>query len=78
MLKDTANDRELVTEIVEGNEQAFSILFFRYLSILQTFATKFTKSDDAAEEVIQDAFVRIWLNRDRLAGVENVKAYLYK
>ncbi|WP_293312979.1 RNA polymerase sigma-70 factor [Pedobacter sp. UBA5917] len=65
-------------KIVEGDEQAFSVLFFNYLPVLQIFATKFTKSDDAAEEIIQDAFLRVWLNRDKLAEVENVRAYLYK
>ncbi|QIL38968.1 RNA polymerase sigma-70 factor [Pedobacter sp. HDW13] len=71
-------ERALISKIVEGDEQAFSVLFFKYLPVLQVFATKFTKSDDAAEEIIQDAFLRVWLNRDKLAEVENVKAYLYK
>ncbi|GGH16320.1 RNA polymerase sigma-70 factor [Pedobacter zeae] len=71
-------ERALIDKIVEGDEQAFSVLFFKYLSVLQLFAAKFTKSDDAAEEIIQDAFLRVWLNRDKLAEVDNVKAYLYK
>ncbi|WP_412466263.1 RNA polymerase sigma-70 factor [Pedobacter sp. KLB.chiD] len=71
-------ERTLIDKIVEGDEQAFSVLFFKYLPVLHIFASKFTKSDDAAEEIIQDAFLRVWLNRDKLAEVENVKAYLYK
>lgn len=71
-------ERTLIHKIVEGDEQAFSVLFFKYLPVLHIFASKFTKSDDAAEEIIQDAFLRVWLNRDKLAEVENVKAYLYK
>jgi len=71
-------ERELIIEIVEGNEKAFSILFFSYLPVLQSFAFKFTRSEHAAEEIIQDAFIRVWLNRDQLAAVVNVKAYLYK
>ena len=76
--KDCDKERELIKEIVEGSEKAFSILFFYYLPVLQSFAFKFTKSEHASEEVIQDAFLRIWLNRDKLEHVENVKAYLYK
>lgn len=72
------DEHKLIERIVGGDEQAFSVLFFNYLPVLQVFATKFTKSDDAAEEIIQDAFLRVWLNRDKLAEVENVKAYLYK
>ncbi|WP_029286935.1 RNA polymerase sigma factor [Pedobacter sp. R20-19] len=76
--KDSEKERELLMAIVGGSEKAFSILFFNYLSVLQSFALKFTKSEHAAEEVIQDAFLRIWLNRDKLEHVDNVKAYLYK
>ncbi|ARS41400.1 hypothetical protein CA265_17775 [Sphingobacteriaceae bacterium GW460-11-11-14-LB5] len=72
------DERKLIEKIVGGDEQAFSVLFFKYLPVLQIFATKFTKSDDAAEEIIQDSFLRVWLNRDKLAEVDNVKAYLYK
>jgi RNA polymerase sigma-70 factor (family 1) len=74
----TEDERKLIEKIVDGDEQAFSVLFFKYLPVLQIFAAKFTKSDDAAEEIIQDAFLRVWLNRDKLADVDNVKAYLYK
>lgn len=65
-------------QIAEGNEQAFAMLFYRYLPVLQPFALKFTKSADAAEEIIQDTFLRVWLNREKLEDIENVKAWLYK
>ncbi len=71
-------DEILIKRIAAGDEQAFSVLFLSYISVLQSFALKFTRSEHAAEEIIQDAFVRIWLNRDKLEHVENVKAYLYK
>lgn len=71
-------EREMINEIMEGNEKAFSKMFFHYLPVLKSFAFKFTKSEHATEEIIQDAFVRIWLSRDKLDQVQNVKAYLYK
>ena len=71
-------ERELIDEIVGGSEKAFSVLFFHYLPVLESFAFKFTRSDHATEEIIQNAFIRIWLNRDKLLEVENVKAYLYR
>nr|WP_276902123.1 RNA polymerase sigma-70 factor [Pedobacter kyonggii] len=77
-LSNADKEHVLIDKIVGGDEQAFSVLFFKYLPVLQVFAAKFTKSDDAAEEIIQDSFLRVWLNRDKLAEVDNVKAYLYK
>jgi len=72
------NERLLLKQIAEGDEQAFAVLFYRYLPVLQPFALKFTKSADAAEEIIQDTFLRVWLNREKLEDIENVKAWLYK
>lgn len=71
-------ENELIARIVAGDEKAFTALFFHYLPVLQSFALKFTKSDLVTEEIIQDTFLRIWLSRDKLESVENVKAYLYK
>lgn len=72
------NEQLLLKQIAEGDEQAFAVLFYRYLPVLQPFALKFTKSAAAAEEIIQDTFLRVWLNRDKIEGVENVKAWLYR
>ncbi|MES2456817.1 MAG: RNA polymerase sigma-70 factor [Bacteroidota bacterium] len=72
------NEQALLKEIAEGNEKSFSILFFSYLPMLQSFALKFTKSEIAAEEIIQNAFLRVWLNREKLEQVDNLKGYLYK
>lgn len=77
-LKRIENESALLQQISEGCQQSFSVLFRHYLPVLQSFAVKFTKSADAAEEVIQEAFVRVWLNRDQLEAVDNIQAYLYK
>lgn len=77
-LKRIENESALLQQISEGCEQSFGVLFYHYLPVLQSFAVKFTRSTEAAEEVIQEAFVRVWLNRDRLDEVENIQAYLYK
>jgi len=76
--KKNENDQELLKKISEGDEKAFSVLFYQYVQVLQSFALKFTKSEHATEEIIQDSFLKIWLNRDKLDEVENIKAYLYK
>lgn len=77
-LKSAGDEQLLLKQIAEGNEQAFAVFFYRYLPILQPFALKFTKSDIAAEEIVQDTFLRVWLNREKLEEVANVKAWLYK
>ena len=64
--------------IAKGSEEAFSALFYQYLPILQPFVVRFTKSSFAAEEVIQNTFIKIWLSREKLEDVENVKSWIFK
>lgn len=78
MINKTNDNSILLKRIAEGDEQAFGQLFYCYSSIMHAFALKFTKSTDTAEEIVQEIFLKIWLNRDKLEYVENIKAYLYK
>ena len=78
MSKKNENNQDLLKKIAEGDEKAFGVLFYEYLPVLKSFALKFTKSEHATEEIIQDSFLKIWINRDKLEFVDNIKAYLYK
>lgn len=71
-------EKELLSRISEGDEAAFSILFYRYLGRLRPFISKYTRSDADLKEILQETFVRIWLNRDKLPAVENPAAYIFR
>jgi len=74
----TQDEKTLFIKISEGDEQSFALLFNAYIPQLESFVLKYTKSFEATQEVIQNAFIRLWLNRDKLTAVENPKAYVYK
>lgn len=74
----TNTDQELFLQISEGDEQAFVILFNRYVPQLQAYASKLTKSEPIAEELIQEIFLRIWLKRDTLTEVDNPRGWLFR
>jgi RNA polymerase sigma-70 factor (ECF subfamily) len=77
-LYDEQNDRSLFVKIAEGDETAFSQLFRNYIPILHSFFKGMTKSEDAAEELIQETFLRIWLHRDRLPAIQQPRAWIYR
>jgi RNA polymerase sigma-70 factor (ECF subfamily) len=70
------DDKALFLLIADGDETAFGELFNRYISILQPFAMSFTKSATAAEEMVQDTFIKVWLNRDKLPDIDNPKGWI--
>ena len=70
-------EKELLLQVARGDEHAFSELFNTYHQHLGTHIYRITESVELAEEVVQDTFLKIWLNRSALASVQNFKAYLF-
>ena len=71
------NEAEMVGQIAEGNEQAFFMLFTAYSPLIRPFARKIALSEMAAEDILQETFIRIWLNREKLTNVENLKGWIF-
>lgn len=79
MLSDSVhNEKELLAQIAEGNENAFRQLYGLYDTMLFSFLVKLTRSADAASEIMQETFLQLWLYRDTLAEVEHPRAYIHR
>ncbi|MGN8039022.1 RNA polymerase sigma-70 factor [Chitinophaga sp. 22321] len=61
-----------------GDEAAFAHLFHTYHQQLGDYICRITGSITAAEEIVQDAFVKIWTKRHLLSEVDNIRSYLYR
>jgi RNA polymerase sigma-70 factor (family 1) len=68
-------DHNLLTQIAVGDEHAFRILN-TYSSRIFGYAIKLTKSQDLSEEIVQDVFMKIWINRSTIGEIQNIEAYL--
>jgi RNA polymerase sigma-70 factor (ECF subfamily) len=71
-------DQMLIQQLKKGNERAFEALFHHYYPYLCQYATQILKNDEAAEEVVQELFVRLWEKRDETTIQGNVKNYLFR
>jgi RNA polymerase sigma-70 factor (ECF subfamily) len=72
------NEKELLRNIAEGDERAFFTFYDHYSGLLRPFLRKYTQTGADIEEVIQETFMKVWINRDRLPEVEQPKSWLYK
>jgi RNA polymerase sigma-70 factor (family 1) len=70
------DESELIRRIAEGDQHAFTLVFKHYQRFVFSFSKKITSSDESAGEVVQDIFLKIWLNRENLLEVRNFGAYL--
>jgi RNA polymerase sigma-70 factor (family 1) len=71
------SEKELLLLVAEGNESAFRQLYEQWQPQLSYFIFRITKSKDIAAEVVQDVFLKIWINREDLAGIDHFKSYLF-
>ncbi|MBL4623804.1 MAG: RNA polymerase sigma-70 factor [Flavobacteriales bacterium] len=53
-------------------------LFFDYHSLLCNVANNIINDKDAAQDIVQDVFMNVWLKRDKLNWDASLKGYLYK
>jgi RNA polymerase sigma-70 factor (ECF subfamily) len=72
------SESELTIKIREGDADAFKNLFETYCQALIYFAWRYVKNTQVAENIVQDVFLRIWLNRTKLNPALKIKSYLYK
>jgi RNA polymerase sigma-70 factor (ECF subfamily) len=70
------NEKELLSLVAAGDEAAFEQLLIRYGPLLKANAMKVLKAEAAAEDVVQDVFLRVWISRDRLTDVQQPQAWL--
>lgn len=78
MLKDgtSYNEQDLLASTAEGDEFAFTKLFDYHKDRIYTIAFRISHSTTIAEEIVQDVFLKIWLMRADLTGIQNFNAYL--
>lgn len=73
------NESDLIDAIADGDEKAFKTLYTLYYKKLHKFLLKVTHNDEeSASDILQESFLRVWLNRDRLKEIDNFQAWIYK
>lgn len=68
--------RFLLLQIANGDEKVFRFIFDRFSPKVFVFALKLTHSRSIAEEIVQEVFIKIWDNRQKLNEVEFFPSYL--
>ena len=54
------------------------MFFERYMERLFAYAVGFTRNREDAEDVVQEAFIHLWMNRGRVERVAALQGYLFR
>ncbi len=73
-----STDLELVEKVKGGNRKAFSELVKRHQKGLLRMSLRFLKNIDAAEDVVQESFIKAYEKLNSFEGRASFKSWLYQ
>jgi len=68
---------QLVREFQNGSELAFKAIFDLFNKRLLYLATEIVRDAAAAEDIVQEAFLKLWDRGANFADLTAIKAFLY-
>lgn len=71
-------EKELLKAIVGGDRSAFTALYSQLADQLYNYIYTFTRSEDISKELVQDVFIQLWVRRDLLEGVTDLRPYVFR
>jgi len=70
-------DAKLLAELKRGDHASFRKIFECYSPALFLFSFSYLKSKEAAEDVVQEVFMKIWNNRQEIREGTSFQSYLF-
>jgi RNA polymerase sigma-70 factor (ECF subfamily) len=71
-------DKESLLHLLsQGSEYAFTQIFDHYRGSVYGTAFKFLKSQEAAEEIVQEIFLKLWIKRTEIPSIQNFNGFLF-
>ena len=70
-------ENELLLQLSNGNPVAFEKIYYLYSLKLLNALLKLVKSEEVAQEILQDVFLKVWENRKIIDPEKSFRSYLF-
>ena len=77
-LSETHSDPRLIERIQEGQAEAFELLYERYAEAVRRQLCYIVGEEPAAEDLLQETFLRVWTRAGQWNGQGTVKGWLFR
>ena len=75
---DKLNDQHYINLVIGGDTHAFAVLVDRYKNLVFTLSFKMLQNREEAEEVSQDAFIKVYRSLPKFKSESKFSTWLYK
>ena len=72
------DEKDLLVKLRNGDHRAFEKIYHLYKDRLISSCLRLLKSPELTEELLQDLFLKLWLQREKIDVEQSLNAYLYK
>lgn len=72
------NEQKIINQIIAGDTNAFAILVDNYKDLVFTLALRMLKNREEAEEISQDAFIKIFKSLNKFKGDSKFSTWVYR
>ena len=69
-------EKLLVARLKSGNKASYKVLYQKYAPRLFMFSKRYLFSDEDAEEIVQEVFLRIWEKRENIDENQSFSSYV--
>jgi len=69
---------EQLSRLISGDQHCFEKVYCCYKDRIYYYALKLTKSEELAEEVVQDVFIKIWTNREKIDTQYSFSSFVFR
>lgn len=76
-ISEKEDDKLLVLQLNNDEVEAFDALFHKYSEKLFRFSFSLLKNKEDAQEIVQEAFLRIWKKREEIDSAKSFKSFLF-
>jgi RNA polymerase sigma-70 factor (family 1) len=71
------DEKAILLAVSQGDAAAFRQLFEGYKNRIYSYAMHYTEREEAAEEMVQEVFIKVWLHRETLPLIEKFEAWVF-
>lgn len=72
------DEKALQALIAGGNRRAFAQFYELHIQHVYRYIFLFTRSKQDTEEILQDIFIKVWEQREKLPHIEATREYLFR
>ena len=72
------SDKELVSGVIRGEQEAFSVLFQRYRAVVHSHLARIIRDGVAADDLTQEVFLRLWQRAEQWKGQAAFRSWLLR